>query len=50
MGFEEWFKTIKEYKQLRWMRSDFEIFEKNNGQYSMMCVNSAHQAYLHFKK
>lgn len=47
--FIDWFKTTLEYRQLRWIRSDYEIFQERNGQYSVMCVNSAYQASLHFK-
>ena len=45
MNFIEWFKTTKEYKQLRWMHSEAKIFEHNGTEYSFMCVSTAHQAF-----
>jgi len=49
MDFIEWFKTLKEYRQLRWTLTEGQIFEHNGSEYSVMCVSTAHQAFEYLK-
>lgn len=49
MDFIEWFKTLKEYRQLRWTLTEAQIFEHNGTEYSVMCVSTAHQAFEYLK-
>ncbi|WP_165495568.1 hypothetical protein [Acinetobacter sp. ANC 4173] len=49
MNCIEWFKTTKEYAQLRWMYTDAQIFEHNGIEYSLMCVSTVHQAFEYLK-
>lgn len=48
-NFIKWFKTLKEYKQLRWTLTEAQIFQHNSTEYSVMCVSTAHQAFEYFK-
>jgi hypothetical protein len=49
MNCIEWFKTTKEYGQLRWTDTDAQIFEHNGIEYSLMCVSTAYQTFEYLK-